>query len=123
MEPTNYNFPNVQISPDVLSTIAGVAAMEVEGVYSLVSTLSSNIKDLISKKSAGKGVSVSVDNNDVTISINFVIKYNYKIQDVALNVQNEVIRAISDMTGYNVAAVNINVMGVNIPKQQEVRKD
>ncbi len=123
MEPTNNNIPNVQISPDVLSTIAGVAAMEVEGVYSLVSTLSSNIKDLISKKSAGKGVSVSVDNNDVTISINFVIKYNYKIQDVALNVQNEVIRAISDMTGYNVAAVNINVMGVNIPKQQEVRKD
>ena len=123
MEPTNNNIPNVQISPDVLSTIAGVAAMEVEGVYSLVSTLSSNIKDLISKKSAGKGVSVSVDNNEVTISINFVIKYNYKIQDVALNVQNEVIRAISDMTGYNVAAVNINVMGVNIPKQQEVRKD
>ncbi len=123
MEPTNNNIPNVQISPDVLSTIAGVAAMEVEGVYSLVSTLSSNIKDLISKKSAGKGVSVSVDNNDVTISINFVIKYNYKIQDVALNVQNEVIRAISDMTGYNVAAVNINVRGVNIPKQQEVRKD
>lgn len=122
MQTTN-DMPNVQISPDVLSTIAGVAAMEVDGVYSLVSTLSSNLKDLLSKKSAGKGVSVSVENNDVTITINFVIKYNYKIQDVAHNVQNEVIRAISDMTGYNVAAVNINVMGVNIPKQQEVRKE
>lgn len=110
---------NIQISNDVISTIAGVAAMEIDGVSSLVSSLSSNIKELIYKKSAGKGVSVEVaENGDVSITVNMIVKYNYNIQDVALNVQNQIIRAVSDMTNYNVSVVNINVLGVNIPKEE-----
>lgn len=108
---------NIQISNDVISTIAGVAATEVEGVASLSSLLSSNIKELLYKKNAAKGVAVEVtDTGDVSITINMIVKYNYKIQEVALNVQNQVIRAISDMTNYNVLAVNVNVVGVYIPK-------
>lgn len=111
---------NVQISNDVISTIVGVAASEVDGVYALSTLLSSNIKDLLSKKNAAKGVAVEVaENGDVTVTVNMIVKYNYKIQDVALNVQNQVIRAVSDMTNFNVAAVNVNVVGVNIPKAAE----
>ncbi len=114
---------NIQISNDVISTIAGVAAMEVDGVSSLTASLTSNIKELIYKKSAGKGVTVDVaENGDVSISVNIVVKYNYNIQDVALNVQNQIIRSVSDMTNYNVLAVNVNVMGVNIPKDNEETK-
>lgn len=114
---------NIQISNDVISTIAGVAAMEVDGVFSLTSSLTSNIKELIYKKSAGKGVSVDVDENgDVTVSVDMIVKYNYNIQEVALNVQNQIIRAVSDMTNFNVLAVNVNVVGVNIPKPEETSK-
>lgn len=110
---------NIQISNEVISTIASVATLEVDGVYALSSSISDNIKDFISKKTAVKGISVEVnENSDVTITVNFIVKYNYKIQDVALNVQNQVIRAVADMTNYNVAAVNINVVGVNIPKPE-----
>lgn len=111
---------NIQISDEVISTIAGVAAMEVDGVASLAASLTSNIKELIYKKSAGKGVSVSTeDNGDVNIGVNLVVKYNYNIQEVALNVQNQIIRAVSDMTNFNVSAVNVNVVGINIPKPTE----
>jgi len=114
---------NIQISNDVVSTIAGVAAMEVDGVSSLVSSLSSNIKELIYKKSAGKGVDVQVlEDGAVSITVNMIVKYNYKIQDVALNVQNQIIRAVSDMTNFNVSEVNINVLGVNIPKEENENK-
>ena len=51
-----------------------------------------------------------------------IVKYNYNIQEVALNVQNQIIRAVSDMTNFNVLAVNVNVVGVNIPKPEEVSK-
>ena len=108
---------NIQISNDVISTIASVAALEVDGVSALSTLLSSNIKDLLSKKNTSKGVVVEVsDNGDVAVTVNMIVKYNYKIQDVALNVQNQVIRAISDMTNYNVSYVNVNVVGVTIPK-------
>ncbi len=110
---------NIQISNEVISTIASVAALEVDGVHSLSSSISDNIKDFISKKTAVKGISVELnENNDVTVTVSFIVKYNYKIQDVALNVQNQVIRAVADMTNYNVAAVNVNVVGVNIPKPE-----
>ena len=108
---------NIQISNDVISTIASVAASEVDGVSALSTLLSSNIKDLLSKKNASKGIVVEVsDNGDVAVTVNMIVKYNYKIQDVALNVQNQIIRAISDMTNYNVSHVNVNVVGVTIPK-------
>ena len=114
---------NIQISNDVISTIAGVAAMEVDGVASLSASLSANIKELIYKKTAAKGVSVETDeNSDVTITVNIIVKYNYNIHDVAMNVQNQVIRAVSDMTNFNVLSVNINVVGVNIPKATEEAK-
>ncbi len=117
------NTSNIKISNDVVATIAGVAAGEVDGVYSLNTPLSANIKDLLNKKGTGKGVSVeTVGENEVTVTVNIVIKYNYKIQEVALNVQNQVMRAISDMTSFNVAAVNINVVGVNIPKPEDKEK-
>lgn len=110
---------NIQISNDVISTIASVAAMEVEGVHALTSSLSSNIKDIIYKKGSTKGVSVEVDeNNNVKIIVNMIIKYNYKIQDIAVAVQSEVKRAVSDMTNLDVVSVNINVVGVNIPKAE-----
>ena len=108
---------NIQISNDVISTIASVSALEVDGVSALSTLLSSNIKDLLSKKNTSKGIVVEVsDNGDVAVTVNMIVKYNYKIQDVALNVHNQVIRAISDMTNYNVSYVNVNVVGVTIPK-------
>lgn len=107
---------NIQISNDVISAIASVAAMEIDGVYGLTASISSNLKDIIYKKGSTKGVSVDVDeNNNVTIVVNIIVKYNFKIQDVALAVQTEVKRAVSDMTNLEVAAVNVNVVSVSIP--------
>ncbi len=113
---------NIQISNEVIATIVNVAATEVDGVHSLTSSFSDNIKDIIYKKGTSKGVNVDVnENSDVTVTLNLVVKYNYKIQEVALNVQNQVVHAISDMTNFNVAAVNINVVGVNIPKPETTK--
>ena len=50
----------VEISEEVLCTIASVAAGEVEGVVGLSASLGGNIKDLITKKYAGKGIDVDV---------------------------------------------------------------
>ena len=114
---------DIKISNDVLATIAGVAAAEVDGVYSLSASISSNIKDMLYKKNAGKGVTIVIEENgDVGVTVNMIVKYRYKIQDVAMNVQDQVIRAISDMTNHNVSYVNVNVVGVNIPKPESEKQ-
>lgn len=94
--------------------------MEVEGVHALTSSRSSNIKDMIYKKSPAKGVVVEIEEfGGIKITVNVIVKYNYKIQDVAVAVQEQVARAVSDMTNFEVAAININVVGVNIPKEED----
>lgn len=108
------NNGSVQISDDVIATIAYTAMLEVDGTYDY-STLAGDIIEKFFKKNT-KGVSLSIQNKDISLSINLVVKLNYKINDVAKSVQNKVKNAIEMMTGLNVISVNINVIGVDIVK-------
>ena len=47
-----------------------------------------------------------------------VIDRQRKIQDTAEEVQVAVMKAIADMTGYGIKAVNVNVLNVDIPKAE-----
>ena len=104
----------VEISEEVLCTISSVAANEVEGVVGLANTLSGNIKDLLTKKYAGKGISVELGENGLDITANIIVKFKCNIQDVAVKVQDSILMAIQDMTNYQVHAVNVNVVNVQI---------
>ncbi len=108
----------VAISDEVLCTIAGVAAKEVDGVAELAASLGGNIKDLITKKYAGKGVSVENNDGELVVTVNIVVKYKANVQDVALKVQDAVLCAVNDMTNYEVAAVNVNVVNVQIADEK-----
>lgn len=108
----------VAISDEVLCTIAGVAAKEVDGVADLAATLGGNIKDLITKKYAGKGVSLENGEGGLIVTINLIVKFRANVQDVAIKVQDAVISAINDMTNYEVSAVNVNVVNVQIVEEK-----
>ena len=104
----------VEISEEVLSTIASVAANEVDGVVSLSASLGENIKDLLKKKYAGKGIAVEMTENGLVITANIVVKFRCNVQDVAVKVQDSILTAIQDMTNQQVSAVNVNVVNVQI---------
>ena len=108
----------VAISDEVLCTIAGVAAKEGDGVADLSASLGSNIKDLITKKYAGKGVSVENAEGGLVVTLNLIVKFRANVQDVAVKVQDAVLSAINDMTNYEVAAVNVNVVNVQIEEEK-----
>jgi uncharacterized alkaline shock family protein YloU len=104
----------VEISEEVLSTIASVAANEVDGVVGLSASLGGNLKDLITKKYAGKGISVEMSENGLVITASIIVKFRCNVQDVAVKVQDSILTAIQDMTNYDVNAVNVNVVNVQI---------
>lgn len=109
----------VEISEEVLCTISSVAANEVEGVVGLANTLGGNIKDLLTKKYAGKGISVELGENGLDITANIIVKFKCNIQDVAVKVQDSILMAIQDMTNYQVHAVNVNVVNVQIADENK----
>ena len=118
MDTQNNAFGEVKISEDVLATIAAQAASGVSGVHAMTSTLTSNIKGIIGLKNGAKGVNVLLEEgNQVVVTLSITISLGYKIQETAEAVQVAVMNAISDMTGYVIRSVNVNVLNVDIPKK------
>ena len=111
------NIGEVKIAVEVVAIIAGLAAMEVEGVASMAGNAT---RDLISKlgmKSLSKGVKVDVLDGIVTVSLTLNLLYGYGVKDISVKVQEKVKSSIENMTGLEVADVNIRVAGVKVPEE------
>ncbi len=107
---------NVSISEEVVATIAGLAAADVEGVAGLTSRLASDIKGIVNKKTIGKGIQVIINETSVVVDIFINVKFGYKFIDVAQKVQKAVETSVESMTGLEVETVNVNIVGVIISK-------
>ena len=107
---------SINISEDVLSILAVEAIKEVEGVGG-ISSASSN-KDILGKKNPFKGVKVAVEEENVTVDAHILVTYGNPVNEVAKQVQISVAKAIGDMTGLNVEAVNVHVSGVIFEKDK-----
>lgn len=118
MAEINNNDGIVQVSNEVLATIAQTAAMEVEGVFGTTTGLANEIIEKFGKKSSSKGIVISIENKMILIDINLAIKLNYRISDIAEKVQKKVKNAIESMTGIEVYKVNINIVSVEISKDK-----
>ena len=114
---------NIKIANEVVAIIAGTAAVDVEGVYSLTGGVVDDITKLISKKNLTKGVKVDIGEDECSVDIYVKVEFGSKIPEVAANIQGNVIKAISEMTGLKVMEVNILVQGVQMPEEQSVEKE
>ena len=107
----------VKIADEVVAMIAGLAAMEVEGVASMAGNATRELISKLGMKSLSKGVKVDVLEGVVTVSLSLNLKYGYSIKDITTKVQEKVKAAIENMTGLEVADVNIRVAGVEVPEE------
>ena len=106
----------VRISDEVVTTVAGLAAMEVEGVASMSGSWGTELVEKLGKKNLGKGIKVEVTEQQTKIDIYVIIEYGYPIPKVADSIQKEVKAAVQTMTGLDVIEVNVHVVGVEIKK-------
>lgn len=111
------NLGEVKIADDVVSIIAGLAAMEVDGVSSMAGNATRELISKLGMKSLSKGVKVDVLEGIVTVSLALNLKYGYSIKETTAKVQEKVKAAIENMTGLEVADVNIRVAGVDVPEE------
>ena len=107
----------VKIADEVVAIIAGLAAMEVEGVASMAGNATKELISKLGMKSLSKGVRVDVLECIVTVMMALNLKYGYNIKSTTLKVQEKVKAAIENMTGLEVADVNIRIAGVEIPEE------
>ena len=106
----------VKISEEVVAFKAALAATEVDGVASMAGNITNELISRLGMKNLSKGVKVDVLEGVVTVSLALNLKYNYSIMDVSAKVQERVKNAVENMTGLEVADVNIRVAGVEMEK-------
>ena len=114
---TEENLGEVKIADEVVAIIAGLAATEVEGVSSMTGNATRELVSKLGMKSLSKGVKVDVLDGIVTVSMVLNLNYGYSIKDTTQKVQEKVKAAIENMTGLEVADVNIRVAGVDMPEE------
>lgn len=110
----------VVFAEDVVATIASLAAGDVEGVHAMSGSAMEGISEKFGKKSYTKGVRVEVGTQECAVDLSLIIKYGYRIQDVAKKVQQEVRDAIETMTGLKVVEVNVAVVSIYFEPAKKV---
>ena len=115
----------VSFATEVVATIAGLAATEVEGVASM-SSQNAGLADMFSRKNTRnftKGVRIDLDGNKVTVDITIVVEYGSPVPDVARSIQENVKKAIETMSGLDVHAVDVHVSGVSFEREQRANAE
>ena len=108
------NQGEVIVADEVIAVIAGIAAMEVEGVASMAGNATRELISKIGIKTLSKGVAVDVIGDVATVDVTLNLKYGYNIVEVSGKVQEKVKAAVQNMTGLNVAVVIIRVAGIEV---------
>ena len=112
-------FGEIEIAPEVIEVIAGIAANEVEGVYAMQGTFKSGVNELLGRTAHNKGVRLTVDENGLVVDVYCYVKYGESVPKVALEMQQKVKEQVLFMSNLEVSEVNIHVVGLVTPKGEE----
>ena len=103
----------VMISEDVISTIVSQALTDIEGFAGLSAKPGADIVDMIGKKNWGKGLKVTISEDDsVTVDCNVIMNFGHSVVAVAKAIQEAAVSAVGSMTGISNIRVNVNVCGI-----------
>lgn len=101
------------LSEEAIATIAGAAATECYGVVGMSARkMSDGIAELLGRENLSKGVTVSIDGEEVSIDLFIVVGYGIRISEVARMVVTTVRYAVENATALRVKKVTVNVQGI-----------
>lgn len=112
MENTNpIQSGSLKVSEDVISTIAGLAVTETEGVAGLVNP-STAIEKFFLKQRNASPIKIKSGNDAVELSLTIEVKPGYKVTSLAEAIQQRIKSDVQSMTGIMVSKVNVHVAGI-----------
>lgn len=105
---------DLEISPEVVATISGVAISEVIGANRITGFFDNIAEAFKTKNKEGKGIKVDIKDNKCKIDANIIVDFGTRIPEVAFEIQTRVKKSVEAMTGLEVREVNVHVQGINM---------
>ncbi|GGI41719.1 Asp23/Gls24 family envelope stress response protein [Mammaliicoccus stepanovicii] len=120
LEITN-EYGSIDISNDVIATLAGGAAVECYGIVGMASKhqVRDGIAEILRRDNYTKGVIVSQNEGVLDVDMYIIVSYGTKISEIANNVQSAVKYTLEQSLNLKVNAVNIYIQGVRVINDDE----
>lgn len=109
----------VEIAPDVIEVITGIAASEIDGISSMRGNFAMGVAERLGKKSHSKGVKVELTDKGVLIDLYVVIKFGVSIPEVAEKVQQNIRQTLKNMTALEINEINVHIEGIQMDEKNE----
>ena len=110
---------SVNISEDVIAIIAWEAMREVEGFGGPAAGIPGDLAELIGRRNASRGVRITTEEKSVSVAVFINVRFGYSVTKVSRDIQEAVTKAVQDMTGVAVSAVNVSVAGIAFDKTKQ----
>lgn len=113
----------IEIAPEVIEVIAGIAASEIDGVATMRGNFAAGVVERLGKKNHGKGIRVDLSDNQIKIDVYCILNFGVSIPKVAQSIQENIRQALYNMTGLETDEVNIHIVNVNFETQKEEQQN
>jgi uncharacterized alkaline shock family protein YloU len=109
------------IADEVVASIAGVAAREVEGVASVGR---GTVRRMLAERLAGaeekaRGVAVEVGKIEAIVDLSLNVLYGFNIPKIITEVRKKVASRLSDLAGLDAKEINVHIVGIEFPEKAE----
>lgn len=108
----------IEIAPEVIEVIAGIAASEVEGVAQMRGNFATGVAERLGKKNHGKGVKVELSEEGIKVDVYCSMNFGVAIPTVAQKIQDNIRQALINMTALDPSEVNIHIVGITFEHQK-----
>ena len=109
----NTHMGNITIDKEVIAQYAGIVAMECFGIVGMGITVKDVVK-LLKRDNVTKGITVTVNNNKLTLDFHVIVSYGVSILVVSNNLIDNVKYKVEEFTGMEIEKINIFVEGVRV---------
>ena len=104
----------IEMSEDVVATIAGIAAREIPGIHALGKSRLIAFGD-----KPTRGVAAEVGQQEAALDIEVIIEHGCDIREDANALRATVAKSVDKMAGRKVVEVNLDVVDVHVPEKDD----
>ena len=110
------------IEDNVVSTIAGLAAREVEGIDmggAASRTAGGVLERVTGSQILSRGISVKVGKVETVIDVTMAVEYGRNILQLAERVRNKITERVENLTGLRVVGLHVTINDIIFPEEEE----
>ncbi len=109
----------VTYNRNIVLSVINLATKEIAGVSSLVANFGSALKRWFSNNYY-EGVKITYGQDTMNVDIYINVYFGYNVSEIAYRVQENIRNSISSMIDMKIDRINVHVLGVDFPKEEEI---